>query len=442
MVPWRKPALQDGGDERLMAQQDIILLFVQLAVMLAVALAFGQAFRALRMPIVMGEIVGGIVLGPTLVGSLAPGLFHALFPGNTGGSLGREGVARLGLLLFLFVAGLEVDLDDVGRRGKSIVFASLLGIIVPFLLGYSLVISAPEFWGPPATAAPMLLALFIGTALSISALPVIARILIDRDLMRLEVGSVVMAAATLNDLLGWALFAAILSGAGASVGGGSLWASLATIAALLALTLTVGRWAGHHALNWLDAHFSPTTVIAAAAVPVLLAGAATEALGIHSVFGAFLVGVALSESAYERSRVHETVYQFVVSLMAPIYFVSVGMQANFVANFDPLLVITVVVVACIGKIAGAGLGARLGGMSRHQALAVGFGLNARGAIEIIMASVALEHRLIDERLFVALVVMAVVTSLLSGPAMERLVVRQPAPTPGLVGEAVALPEEG
>lgn len=423
-----------------MAHQDIILLFLQLAVMLAVALAFGQAFRALRMPIVMGEIVGGIVLGPTLVGSLAPGLFHALFPGNTGGSLGREGVARLGLLLFLFVAGLEVDLDDVGRRGKSIVFASLLGIIVPFLLGYSLVISAPEFWGPQAAAAPMLLALFIGTALSISALPVIARILLDRNLMRLEVGSVVMAAATLNDLLGWALFAAILSGAGASEGG-SLWASLATIAALLALTLTVGRWAGHHALSWLDTHFSPTTVIAAAAVPVLLAGAATEALGIHSVFGAFLVGVALSESAYERSRVHQTVHQFVVSLMAPIYFVSVGMQANFVASFDPLLVITVVVVACIGKIAGAGLGARLGGMPRHEALAVGFGLNARGAIEIIMASVALEHRLIDERLFVALVVMAVVTSLLSGPAMERLVARRPAPAKGLVGEAVALPKE-
>jgi Kef-type K+ transport system membrane component KefB len=165
-------------------------------------------------------------------------------------------------------------------------------------------------------------------------------------------------------------------------------------------------------------------------------------LGIHAVLGAFLVGVALAQKSEKRNGAHEMVYQFSLSFFAPIYFVSIGLQANFAASFDPVLIGVVLVVACIGKVGGVSLGARLGGMSLRESMAVGFGMNARGAMGMILASVAHEQGLIDQRIFVALIFMAVVTSLLSGPIMHRLSLPSiPAPRPSFKGAVARLDAE-
>ena len=180
------------------------------------------------------------------------------------------------------------------------------------------------------------------------------------------------------------------------------------------------------ALRWLRPRMPwPSGYIGVAAVLVLVVAAAFEAVGVHAALGAFLAGATLAPSPEERENDHETISQFVTSFFgAPVYFVSIGLGVSFVANFDWRLVLTVLLVACAGKIGGAVLGARLGHMPPRQALAIGFGLNARGAMEMILASVALENRIIDERIFVALIVMALVTSLLSGPVMQRLTAGQ------------------
>lgn len=404
-----------------MSHLEIIAFFIQLALMLALAIIGGQLMRWWGQPAVLGELIGGILLGPTVFGALFPASHAWLFPDTGHLPLARETLVKLGMLFYLFIAGLEVNTTYLKQRGLSTVLTSLLGIVIPFTLGFASVWFLPHWWGQPN---PLMLSLFIGTALSISALPVIVRILKDLGLVNRDLGTVIIAAAIVNDLIGWTLFALILTEfVPTPAAERSFWLTLAWVSLYFVVILGLGHWAGRTLLTWLQTHLPwPSGFIGVTAVLVLSAAAVAEAIGIHAFFGAFLVGVGLAQhhQTSQGHQAHETVYQFVVSFLTPIYFVSIGLKANFLTHFDLPLVTLVLTVACVGKIVGAGLGARLGGMSTHEALAVGFGMNARGAIEIILATVALEYGVIDQRIFVALVIMALVTSMMSGPIMQRL----------------------
>ena len=409
--------------------------------MLGAALIFGHLARRLRLPAVLGELVGGIVIGPTLLGALAPGFFAALFPASGPASMARDALIRVGLLCFLFVAGLEVNLSQMRKLGWTIAWTSFLGIAFPFAIGFALVLAFPRSFGPQAAAHGVLYPLFLGTAMSISALPVIARILMDLSLTRTRLGMVVMAAATIDDLIGWSLFAVILSKVSpiGIEGQRSLGGTLFQVLVLFGLILTVGRWLGRRGLAWAKSLPSwPSGFMGIAVLAVLLTAAATEWIGLHAVLGAFLVGVALAQGNEKRDEAHEAVYQLAVSCFAPLYFVSIGLRADFARHFDAPLVLLVLVVACVGKVAGVGLGAWLSRLSPREALAVGFGMNARGAMGMILASLALEHGLIDQRMFVALIAMAFVTSVLSGPIMHRLIARGEAVGVSTLSEAEAV----
>lgn len=405
-----------------MLHQSFIFFFLQMSAMVTVALACRQVMFRLRQPVVVGELFGGIVLGPTVLGTLIPGMYAWLFPTAQTTTVGLEAVLTLGMVFFLFVAGLEVNVEHLQGRGLSMLFTSLLGIIVPFILGASLVLLLPDLWGPEAKHRTAMFALFIGTALSISALPVIAKTLMDLDLLHKELGSIVMTSAMVNDLIGWSLFAVMLSHFVLNgVPDRNLWVTLGLVVGFAAFILIVGRWGSQRMLGWLRAHVNaPGSFIAMTTILVLAAAASAEAIGIHAIFGAFLVGVALAQGSKEWNQDYKVFHQLAVNFFAPLYFVSLGLKVNFITHFDLPLVLLVLFVACVGKIGGAGLGAWMGGLSPREALAVGFGMNARGAMEMILASVALEYKLIDHRIFVALVVMALVTSMLSGPVMRRL----------------------
>jgi Kef-type K+ transport system membrane component KefB len=426
---------------------ELIRFFAQIAVMLGAATLCGQVATRLRVPAVLGELVGGILLGPTVFGTVAPGIFSWVFPAEGATLLARDALLKIGMLFFMFVAGLEVDLSNLRQHGRRIAWVASAGMLVPFALGVSSVLLAPAFWGDQADRSPALFALFLGTALAISALPVIARILIDLNLIKQPVGVIVMAAATIDDIAGWALFGAILSSiAPGDVHGRPLWLTLALVAALFASILTVGRLGARRFITWARIHLPwPSGLIAAISVLILLAAAAVEANGMHAVLGAFLVGVAFAPSAAgsdaAREQAHRVIAQFALSFFAPLYFVSLGLKVNFADHFNLALILVVLVVACLGKIAGASIGARLGGMPAREALAVGFGMNARGAIEIILAGMALEHGLIDQQIFVALVVMALVTSIVSAPVMQRLLADRPLRTPAPMAVSRALGED-
>jgi Kef-type K+ transport system membrane component KefB len=400
----------------------MVIFFLEIAVMLSMALLCGQMMSRLRLPAVFGELFGGIILGPTVWGWLSPGTYHWLFPTSGAIFQGRDAFLQICLLFFLFAAGLEMNLNLAKKRAANIVSASLMGIVVPFLLGFGMVFFSPDLWTGHYHIETMLFAMFIGTALSISALPVIVRILMDLEMMNTDMGMIITGAATIDDLIGWSLFAFILSNlAPESIINIPPYMTFMLVFLLFAFMLTIGRVIAQGVLKWLKSYMSwPGSFLGITAVLILLAAACAEAIGIHAVFGAFLVGLAFSQNLEKRDNAHEMVYQFVMNFFAPLYFVSIGLRANFVASFDLALVLAVLLIACIGKILGVTLGLRVSKMPWKQSAVVGFALNARGAMEMILATVARDTGLIDDHLFVALIIMALVTSVLSGPIISRL----------------------
>ncbi len=404
------------------SQAEWATLFLQLGVMLGGGLLLGGLAARLRLQALFGELVAGILLGPTLLGAVAPAAERRLFPSAGPVHVASAAIVALGMLLFLFSAGLEVDLGHVAPRLRAITWTSACGIAVPMATGAASVWLFPGLWGAGDGGRAGLLALTVGTALSISALPVIARILTDLDLLADELGVVVMSAATLDDLVGWALFAVILGDLeGVASDAGSPVTTVARALAFVAVTVAVGRLVGRPALAWLRLRLPwPTGFLAATAVVVLLAASAAELIGLHAIFGAFFAGVALARRDESGNEAHATIQRFVLGFFAPLYFVSLGLQAHFSRDFDVRLVALVTVVACAGKLGGAWVGGRLGGLPTRSAVAVAFGLNARGAMEMVIASVALHAGLIEPRVFVALIVMALMTSLISGPAIGAL----------------------
>lgn len=410
-----------------MAYSDLISFFIQISAMLLVALSFGHLMRRLKQPAVFGELIGGIVLGPTVFGIIAPGLYTQLFSISDTVSIAREAVIHLGMLFFLFVAGLEVNLAQLSHHRRSVTLVSSLGILFPFALGIGAVRFFPNLWHQRETGSFWLLALFIGMAFSISALPVIARILLDLDLMRKDLGQIIMASATVNDLIGWTLFAVILSNfnpTGRPERNLNLTVVLAVI--FIALVFIIRRWVEREVHSLRRKYLKDTgRLLGITALLILISASVCEAIGIHGYFGAFIIGVALERIFNRQNQAKKNIYHFATSFFAPIYFVSIGLKANFAVNFDISLVALILIAACTGKILGAGIGAVFSGFSFRESLAIGFGLNARGAIEMILASIALEYNLIDERIFVALVAMAMITSVLSGPIMSRLLTVRP-----------------
>ncbi|MEZ4601150.1 MAG: cation:proton antiporter [Syntrophotaleaceae bacterium] len=404
-----------------LSHSEITALFLALGLLLASARLLGEMALRFNLPSVLGEILAGVLWGPTLFGALAPDWHGFLFPMTGGGALAFEGLTLLAIALFLLVAGMEVDLSTIWRQGRAAINIGIAGMVVPFTLGFVASWYLPGLMGMEEGAERLVFALFMATALSISALPVIAKTLMDLNLYRSDLGMLVVAAAVLNDLVGWIVFAVILGMLGAdpdALGiGRTIWLTLG----FALIVLTVVRWAFNRVLPWIQAHTSwPGGVLGLALSLALIAAACTEWIGIHAIFGTFLIGVAMGDSRHLRVRTRATIEQFVSFIFAPLFFASIGLKVDFLANFDLLLVLIVLVIAIVGKVVGCGLASRLSGLSRRESLAVGFGLNARGAMEIILGLLALQYGLISEQLFVALVVMALATSLMSGPFMQRL----------------------
>ncbi|HZI51880.1 MAG TPA: cation:proton antiporter, partial [Terriglobia bacterium] len=376
----------------------------------------------------VGEMFGGIVLGPTIFGLVAPAVYFWLFQSSSDVAIVRDASIKLGMLFFLFYAGSEVNLSDLRRLGRRAVLIGLVGTVLPIAAGVGLVYLVPrDFWGPAVQEHFVSFALFIGMNLANSANPVIARILMDLGLLNGPIGTLIMTATIVDDLVNWTLFAIILSDIAPSAASvGSLPVNIFLVACFFVIVLGFGRWLGPRMLHWARGHVTwPSGFIALTALLILIAGSASEALGTHAFLGAFLVGVALGGRNPEQKEAHGVIGHFVMSFFAPIYFTSMGMTTDFIRNFDVVLVLMILVVACLSKIGAVLLGARISGMGLdRETWAIAFGLNARGATGIILAGVGLTNRVIDERIFVAIVVMAIVTSLMSGPIMNRLVGRQ------------------
>jgi len=410
----------------------LTLFLVQISLVLALPLCMAKLLEKLALSPLVLELLCGVLLGPSVFGTAFPELFAKVFPAGGSATHAREAVTELGLLIFVFMAGLELQPKRLRSLGMPIFWTSFMGILLPLGLGVGSVLLWPTFWRNQAQANVPLLALFVGTILSISALPVIARILMDLNLIKTELGVIVMSAAMLDDLAGWGLFAVILSNfGGEGHSGRNWWASLVTVILVFGLVLNLSNKRIQRAVGWLNLP-KETLQLKLTFLVLMTAAIFSQVVGTHATLGAFLAGVALGRVRDARKLAHESFYQTTTGIFATLYFVSIGLKSNFVANFDLLLVVFVLLIACIGKISGVYFGATLGGKKPREALMVALGMNARGAVGIVLTTVALEYGLIDQRIFVALIIMALATSVLSAVGIKHLLGRgtpQAAPSP-------------
>jgi Kef-type K+ transport system membrane component KefB len=410
---------------------ELIVLLSGLGIMLILSRVFAEAARYFKLPIVMGEILLGILLGPTVLGFLSPNISSNLFPDSGGARVALSGVIFLSAVMLLFVAGMEVQLKVVIKQGKLAIYTGILSMIFPFVLGFAAIYYFSDLLGIEHVGSLLPYALFFGTALAISALPVIARILMDMNMFKTKIGMVIIASAMFNDLFGWLMFSFILSLIKIDVNhtDSNILLTILYIFAFGGLMLTIGKRAINKILPWVQTKLSwPGGVLSLSLGLCFLCAAFTEYIGLHAILGAFILGIAIGDSEHLDKKANEIIHQFITNIFAPLFFVSIGLRVNFITNFDITLVVIVTVLAFVGKMVGATIGARLGGMSKNEALAVASGLNARGAMEIILSRLALNAKLINEKMFVALVIMALVTSLASGPMIKRFAAIRPAKT--------------
>ncbi|MFN5884364.1 MAG: cation:proton antiporter [Bacteroidota bacterium] len=404
-----------------MNHNETINLLVAIGIMLLAGRLLGEFFRKLKMPLVVGELLAGICLGPSLLGKYFPQLNEVVFTTQGHVGLVLNGISTVSVIMLLFAAGMEVEFSVIRQQSKTALKTSFVGLISTLTLGYFSGNMLFPYFGDGAQSSQLVFSLFFATAMAITALPVIARTLMDLDLFKTKIGMIIIAAAMFDDVIGWILFSVVL---GMMHSGTSSYEFLNTLGLTLlyaVVILTAGRILINKSLPWAQRNLSwPGGVLAFSLGFAFLGAAFTEKIGIHAIFGAFIMGIAIGDSAHLNEKTRDIIHQFITNIFAPLFFVFIGFKVDFIANFDLVLVLIVTGIAVVTKLLGAGLGALWGKLTVKQALAVGFGMNARGAMEIVLGLLALQARLITLPLFVALVVMAVLTSILAGPMLKYL----------------------
>jgi len=398
---------------------EVINLLMQLAIMLSFGRLMAEAARKFKQPAVVGEIIAGIILGPTILGTFTPELFEMLFPATGASAVVLDGFIQVAVVLLLFIAGMEVDLHVVFQQGKQALYVSLVSLLIPFAAGFIITWFVPDLFGYNDAGQKLVFAMFIGTVMAITALPVIARVLMDLEVFKTRLGMLIIASAMIIDILGWLIFTVILNMMGNSAETPSLVKTIWVTLGFTAIMLTVGKWLINLSLPWINRYLAwPGGLLSLSLALCFLAAAFTEYIGIHSIFGAFIIGVALGDSTHLSERAKEIIHQFINNIFAPLFFISIGLGINFIDSFNIQIVLSIVIVAFIFKVLGATLGAKMGGLNKYESFAVGFGMNTHGTLEVILGAIALQAGLISDEVFVAILVMVVISIIAAAPLMK------------------------
>jgi Kef-type K+ transport system membrane component KefB/nucleotide-binding universal stress UspA family protein len=407
-------------------EHELLLFWVQLVLLLATARGLGSIAQRFKQPRVVGELSAGVLLGPSVFGRVLPDVAAWVFPGGAVESALILAIAWLGIVLLLVVTGFETDLGLLRRLGLPAVTLSTGSLVVPLVLGFGTGWIMPEFfWG--AEANRLGFAMFIGVALSISALPVIAKIMVDMDLMRRNVGQLTIAAGMANDLVGWMLLGVVVGVFTAgSIDGTGLAITVASVVAFLVLGLTVGQRLADVVLRRARASGGFGAALSATLLVAFALGAITQALEVEAVLGALIGGIILGRSRYQRQDVRRSIEVISNNVFAPIFFATAGLYVDLAVLLQPqaiLWALIVLVVAAVAKLLGSFLGGRVAGMSNMESLAAGIGLNARGAMEIVLATIGLSLGALNDISYAIIVLLAVATSM-GAPPLLRPVLRR------------------
>ena len=397
---------------------DIKILVAQICVILVAAYSVGWLLSKFNQPQVVGEMVAGILLGPSLLGWIAPGLSATLFPPESLGALYL--LSQVGLLLFMFMVGLELDTKKLRQLGPVAIVISHTSIIVPFALGallavylyHSMADNSMPFTG---------FVLFMGAAMSVTAFPVLARILTERKLLGTRLGTLTIACAAVDDVTAWCLLAVIIAVVKAKLNQLALWQMLLGLATYLGFMLFVLRPVVRKVLARYQPAVVTDKVIAALLVLMLASSWATEWLGIHALFGAFFAGVMMPKNNGFAESVGKKFRPLVVVLLIPLFFAFTGLRTSIgmITGSEMILYCGLVfIVAVVGKFGGSMVAARVMGTPWREAAAIGILMNTRGLIELVILNIGLDIGILTRPLFSIMVLMAVGTTLMTTPLLS------------------------
>ncbi|HEX3858628.1 MAG TPA: cation:proton antiporter, partial [Pseudolabrys sp.] len=405
------------------------IFVAEILALMIVGRLLGEAMLRLRQPAVMGQLIAGLLLGPSLFGYFMPDLQHALFPKTPEQKAMIDAVSQFGILLLLLLTGMETDLKLVRMTGRASVYASLMGIIVPFACGVALGEFLPDSMLPDP-GKRLIAALFLGTALSIASVKIVAMVVREMNFMRRTVGQVILASAIIDDSVGWIIVSIIFSLAlKGSVEPWSLAGSVIGTFLFMAVSLTIGRRIVFFIIRWVnDTFVSEFAVITA--ILAIMGGMAliTNAIGVHTVLGAFVAGILVGESPILTRHIDEQLRGIITAFFAPVFFGIAGLTANLTILGDPkiaLLTVGLILIASVGKFGGAFVGAEIGGLTRREGFALACGMNARGSTEVIVATIGLSMGALNQNLFTMIVAMAVITTMAMPPTLRWALARIP-----------------
>jgi Kef-type K+ transport system membrane component KefB/nucleotide-binding universal stress UspA family protein len=406
-----------------------VILAAEVALLLLVGRGLGEILQRFGQPAVIGQLVAGLILGPSLFGWVWPHAHDLIFPKSAEQKSLITGIADMGVMMLLLLTGMETDLKLVRKVGLPAFAITAAGVAVPFICGFALGELIPESILPnPGNR--LVAALFLGTALSISSIKIVAMVVREMNFMRRNLGQIIVASAIMEDTTGWIIVAVILGIAGA---GGFAWGSLAKTvigtALFLGFSYTVGRRLVFWLIRWVNDNFvSEYAVVTAILIVMLVMAMITQAIGVNTVLGAFVAGVLVGESPILSKHIEDQIRGFITAFMMPIFFGLSGLSADLTIFRDPtlaLLTLGLVAVASLGKFGGAFSGGLASGLSARESLAVGCAMNARGSTEVIVATIGLSMGALTQNLYTMIVTMAVVTTMAMPPMLRWSLGRLP-----------------
>ncbi|GAA3459302.1 cation:proton antiporter [Saccharothrix longispora] len=407
------------------AAHPMLVFLLQLTVLLGVAFALGKLAARFNMPAVVGELAAGVILGPSLLAHAIPPLSNWLFPSDAAQIHLLDAVGQLGVLMLVGFTGMHVDMGLVRRKGRTAAWVSAGGLFIPLGLGVAVGMVLPGSLVAEG-GERLVFALFLGVAMCVSAIPVIAKTLLEMKLLHRNIGQLTISAAAVDDVVGWSLLSVVSAMATTGMRAGHVALTIGSLVGVLAVALLLGRPVVKFGLTRANRSSDPAVTVAVVALLLFASAAGTHALGLEPILGTFVMGVLLSSSGLLDRQKIAPLRTFVMGVLAPIFFATAGLRMDLTELAKPpvlLAAVVVLVIAILGKFVGAYLGARLSRLSHWEGLALGAGLNARGVIEVVVAMVGLRLGVLTTAGYTIVVLVAVVTSLMA-PPMLRYAVRR------------------
>ncbi len=400
------------------------ILLMQIIIIILVARFAGRLFLKIGQPPVIGEMIAGIMLGPSLLGVVSPQTMTFLFPASSMGTL--QLLSQIGVILFMFVVGMELNAEQLREKAHAAIMISHASIVIPFFLGAALSLVIYSQFASAKTSF-VAFALFMGIAMSITAFPVLARIIEERGMSRSYLGSTAIACAAVDDVTAWCILAVVIAIAQAAAIKAAILTIVLTLAFIAAMLFLLKPRLSGLIAKYVDQEKRSKGLVAGILAFVLASAWLTEVIGIHALFGAFLAGVVMPSVAGFRTFLREKLETFSSSALLPLFFAFTGLRTeiNLLNDWNSWLMCAVIIaVAIAGKLVGSMLMARWTGMNWHDSFSIGVLMNTRGLMELVVLNIGYDLGILPARIFAIMVIMAIVTTSMAGPLLSWVKFRE------------------